>query len=362
MVFVAVVVAAALAAEGPSAEARALHAVLAGVVQRETAGLTPFATSAHPLALRAVVVDVDRGVAADVDGDTAVYLASTAKLFVLMTAYAAQAAGTLRFDEVLPFGIDDVRDGSPTLNRRPLGSTLRVDELLTVMVRDSDNAAFDLLLRRLGEDNVTAMARRFGAAGRIVSTLETRKSVYAVLDPRARGLSAEAIRDVRWRDGFRPRLDVLKRHIGAPFGRYGKREHDEAWATHYASGLSSAPLSTVAAALVALASGRVVSPAADREMLSLLRHTKTSERRLLGDLPVGTPVAHKTGSLHKRLVDAGVVSLDDADGGGALVVAVAVSGVDHEVGEAAIAAVARAAFDAVRQLRRVTPALPATTP
>jgi beta-lactamase class A len=362
-VLVVIVAAAVLAAPAPQrADARALQAVLSGVVQRETAALTPFATSAHPLAIRAVVVDVDRGVSAGVDGDTAVYLASAAKLFVLMSAYAAAAAGTLRFDEELPFGIDDVRDGSPTLNRRPLGSTFRVDDLLTVMVRDSDNAAFDLLLRRLGEDRVAAMARRFGPAGRIVSTLETRKSVYAVLDPRARDLSAEAIRDVRWRDGFRPRLDVLKRRIGAPFGRYGKQEHDDAWATHYASGLSSAPLSTVAAALVALASGTGVSPAADREMLSLLRHTKTSERRLLGDLPVGTPVAHKTGSLHKRLVDVGVVSLDDVDGGGAVVVAVAVSGVDHEAGEAAIAAVARAAFDAIRHLRRVTPPSPATAP
>ncbi|MDP2345202.1 MAG: serine hydrolase [Deltaproteobacteria bacterium] len=343
----------AAGAPGPAAGVpqnphNALQAVLESVVAQERAALPD--DKRHPPDVAAVVVDVSTGVRAAVDGDRPVYLASGMKLFVLIELYRQRNAGTLSFDEQIPFTLQDVRDGSPTMNREPLGSIYTVRQLIKWMVRDSDNAAFDLLLRRATPAAVEAGARRFGPMGAALSALETRYAVYARLDERARALSPVAIRDVRWRDGFDPRLDLLKKHIGGPRGGYGTAELDAAWAAHYATGASSAPLTTPAAALLALSKGEAVSARDDAEILSLLRDVKTSDRRIEGDLPHDVVVAHKTGSLHKRLCDLGLLTLPD---GSAVVVVVAVAGASMERAEATVARVTRAAYDVIVEERRV---------
>ena len=326
----------------------ALQAVLGSVARQEQAALPD--DDRHPAHVAALVIDGLTGARADVDGDRPVYLASGMKLFVLIELYRQRHAGTLDFDEQIPFTIDDVRDGAPTMNRQPIGGRYRVSQLIQWMVRDSDNAAFDLLLRRATPQAVVEGARRFGPIGPVLSTLETRRAVYAHLDQRARSLSALAIRDVRWRDGFRPRLDLLKKHLGEPFGAWDAADHDAAWATHYRSGASSAPLSTAAAALLALSRGKAVSARDDAEILALLRNVATSDRRIEGDLPHDVVVAHKTGSLHKRLCDLGLLTLPDNS---VVVVVVAVAGASMERAEAAVARVTRAAYDVIADDRRV---------
>lgn len=336
------------AANSSTSEQQQLQAVLANVAAQEQAALP--ADPRHPPDVDVVVVDVDRGVVASVDGDEFVYLASGVKLFVLMELYRQHHDKSLRFDEEIPFTTDDVRDGSPTMNREPIGSRYTIRQLIKWMIRDSDNAAFDLLLKRVGQKNVEAMARRFGPAGAVLSTLETRRAVYAHLDERAAHLTPLQIRDVRWRDGWHPRLDLLKKHLGAPVGKFDLDDYDAAWAAHYATKASSAPLSTTAQALTALARGEVVSPADDAEMRRLLSDVATSDRRIVGDLPKDALVAHKTGSLHKRLCDLGIITLPD---GSPVVVVVAVAGADVARAEAAAARVARAAWDVVVDARAV---------
>ncbi len=336
---------------GPTtSEQRELQAVLANVALQEQAALEPDAR--HPPDVNAVVVDVASGAVASVDGDDFVYLASGVKLFVLMELYRQHHNKSLRFDEEIPFTTDDVRDGSPTMNREPLGARYTVRQLIKWMIRDSDNAAFDLLLKRAGTKNVETMARRFGPMGALLSTLETRRAVYSHLDERAAHLTPLQIRDVRWRDGWHPRLDLLKKHLGAPAGKFDLDDYDAAWAAHYATKASSAPLSTTAQALTALAKGEVVSAADDAEMRLLLSDTATSDRRIVGDLPKDALVAHKTGSLHKRLCDLGIITLSD---GSNVVVVVAVAGADVARAEAAAARVARAAYDVVSNARAVRP-------
>ncbi len=338
------------------AEQRALQAVLESVVAQEQGAFLPDRN--HPPHVAVVVVDTRTGARAAVDGGRPVYLASGVKLFVLFELYRQRHAGTLSFDEEIPYTINDVRDGAPTMNRQPIGARYTVRQLIKWMVRDSDNAAFDLLLRRAGSTAVDATVRRFGPAGPVASTLEARRTVYGELDARARSLSPVAVRDVRWRDGWHPRLDLLKKHIGPPFGRYDDDDLDAAWADWYKTGASSAPLSTVTAALLALHDGAVVGPREDAEMLALLRDVSTSDRRIEGDLPNDAIVAHKTGSLHKRLCDLGLVTLPD---GSDIVVVVAVAGAGVERAEAAVARVSRAAWDVVIESRSIEPALPSPT-
>lgn len=331
-----------------AADMRALDDALRKAVVAATATLPD--DPRHPPRVAVSVIDVRRGVSVGVDAHRPMYLASGVKLFLLVELYRQRAARRLSFDEQLPYGDDDVRDGAPTLNKLALGSRFSVETLIRYMIRDSDNAAFDLLLRRAGQENVEALARSYGPMGAIVSTLETRRAVYSRLDGRARQLDAAAIRDVRWRDGWHPRLDLLKQRIGPPFGAYDVDDYDRAWAEHYETGASSAPLITPARLLRALARGKAVSPEADAEILSLLRHVATSDRRIAGALAEDVVVAHKTGSLHKRLCDLGVITLPD---GSPLVVTVGVTGASYDRAEAAVALVARAAFDAAVENRKL---------
>jgi beta-lactamase class A len=306
------------------------------------------ADDVHPAALGAFVIDVSKNQSAAYEADTPMALASAMKLFVMVEAFRQREAGAVRFDERLTYSTRFIRDGAPALNRRSLGARLTVDELLTLMIRDSDNSATDMLLERLGTRAVQQTALAFGPAGPVDTMLSHRRFVYRALDPRADRLSTAAVRDVRWRNGFEPRLDLLKRHVGPPLGVYEQDDLERAFAKDYATGRNHAPMRTVGMLLLALANKRLVSRQSSEEMLTLLSISETSDRRVEGALQEGVPVAHKTGTSHKRVCDVGVVYLPD---GSALVVAVAVAGGDREKAEDVIARLTRRAYDSALVLR-----------
>ena len=102
--------------------------------------------------------------------------------------------------------------------------------------------------------------------------------------------------------------------------------------------------------LTALQLGKDLSPSSRRLLLGWMTATKTFPTRLKGRLPAGTEVAHKTGSSGSRdgvsaaTNDIGIITLPD---GRHLAVAVLLrdSKADAETRDAAIAKVARAAWD-----------------
>lgn len=303
----------------------------------------------HPANIAIYVSDVARGEHWGFHDDVPMFLASGVKLLYLAEAYRQREAGLLSFHELLTYGAADARDGSPVLSKRPFGTRLPVAELIEFMVRDSDNAAADVLARRIGVDNVRRhIVERFGALGTVTDILDLRRGVYRSLDPRADSLTPVQLRDVAWGPGYPPRLDLLQRHIGLPFGRYHDGDLDQAYSVYYLTGRNHAPMRTIGRLLEAIASRTFVSSVACDEMLSLMDHVKTSARRVEGALPEGVPVAHKTGTQHKRVVDFAIITLPN---GAPLIVAAAVAGGDRVLAEDVIARLSRAAYDAARAPR-----------
>ena len=102
--------------------------------------------------------------------------------------------------------------------------------------------------------------------------------------------------------------------------------------------------------LTALQKGKGLSPASRGLLLGWMTATRTFPTRLKGRLPAGTEVAHKTGSSGSRdgvsaaTNDIGIITLPD---GRHLAIAVFLrdSKADEEGRDAAIAKVARAAWD-----------------
>ena len=290
------------------------------------------------------VRDVARNWEAGLDADRSVYLASGIKMLFMIELFQQREEGALSFRERIRYTEDFIRDGAPAMNRRRVGGRHSLRNLLLYMIRDSDNAAADMILERIGSENVEQTMRQLGVdtLGPVVPLMDIRRTVYRTLDPRADKLSAIQVRDIRWRNGYQPRLDLLKKHIGSPEGVYDVEDLAFAHDRYYELGRNHASMRSIGRLLESLARGELVSEQASHEMLELLERTWTSGRRIEGRLHEGIPVAHKTGTQRERICDLGILWLPD---GSPLILAIAVQGGERLEAEDVIADIARAAYE-----------------
>jgi beta-lactamase class A len=201
---------------------------------------------------------------------------------------------TVRKAELVPPALH-----SPLRDRYPAGECkVSIRELLRYMVSESDGTASDVLLRVVG-----------GAA-----------AVQSYL----RGLGVDEVRIV-----------TTEREMA---------QDDKAQYLNWATPRGMLAL------LQALDEGRGLSAASRQYLLELMTRTPTGPNRLRGLLPVGTSVAHKTGTsqtangVTAATNDVGLVTLPDRK---TLMIAVFVSDspADTAVREGVIAKFARAAWD-----------------
>lgn len=110
----------------------------------------------------------------------------------------------------------------------------------------------------------------------------------------------------------------------------------------YETGVNRAPMKSVGELFEKMIRGDLVSERASEQMLELMTGARTSTHRLLGRLPRGTKVAHKTGSQYLRLCDLGVIFLPD---GKPLICTVCTEEGEVPKAEAVVAKLARKAYD-----------------
>lgn len=241
------------------------------------------------------------------------YLASGVKLLVMIEIFRQRELGNLKLSEKIFYGRNDLRDGAPDLNRRSVNQRFKIRELLKFMIENSDNAAADLLMKRVGGANIRKhlIEDGFENIPHIVPLVDVRNEVYAQLDPRASELSAKKVRSIRWSNGFQPNLRRMKFHIGPPYGDYDYRHLDQAYADYYKRGHNHLTMRTAGNILSRLITGDLISSKASEEMLHRLVHVWSSGHRIRGALSSTTEVAHKTGTQHKRIADLSVIFLPD---------------------------------------------------
>jgi beta-lactamase class A len=199
-----------------------------------------------------------------IEPDKVFHAASTMKVPVMIELFRQAKSGRLRLDEALPIVNDfhSIVDGSVYHLRvgddsdaevyRAVGKTMTLRELCEAMITVSSNLAANLLIERLGVENIRATVARLGATG-----MNVRRGVE---DQKAfdRGLNN----------------------------------------TTTARGL--------AVLLQRLARGKAVDARSDAEMVAILKRQKFNDGIPAG-LPKGTPVAHKTGTITKIHHDAAIV-------------------------------------------------------
>jgi beta-lactamase class A len=229
-----------------------------------------------------------------IDPDKAFHAASTMKVPVMIELFRQAEAGQLSLDEPLPIKNEfhsivdgsvyqlSVGDDSDAEVYSHIGKTMTLRELCDAMITVSSNFAANLLIERVGVENVRRTVIRLGADGmHVLRGVEDQKAFDKGLNNTT---SAEA-------------LAVLMQKIAA---------------------------------------GHAVSRTADARMVEILARQKFNDGIPAG-LPPGTRVAHKTGTITKIHHDAAIVF-----GPRPYVLVVLVRGIDDQKQSAAlIAAISR---------------------
>ena len=198
------------------------------------------------------------------DPDKRFHAASTMKVPIMVELFRQAEAGTLRLDETLDVKNEfhsivdgsiyqlSVGDDSDAEVYAHIGKPMTLRALCEAMITVSSNFAANLLIEKVGGENVRKTVSRLGADGMLVRR--------GVEDQKAfdKGLNNETTARA---------LEVL---------------------------------------MVAIARGQAVSPKADAEMAAILKRQKFADAIPAG-LPPGTAVGHKTGTITKIHHDAAIV-------------------------------------------------------
>ena len=199
-----------------------------------------------------------------IDPDTPFHAASTMKVPVMIELFRQAAEGRFSLEDPLPVRnqFTSIVDGSSYKLSEgddsdkeiyaAAGKTLTLRQLNEAMITVSSNFATNLLIERLGVENIRNTVARLGADGmRVLRGVEDQKAFDKGLNntTTARGL-----------------LVLLE----------------------------------------ALAHGKAVSAAADKEMVAVLER-QTFNDGIPAGVPAGTVVAHKTGSITRIQHDAAIV-------------------------------------------------------
>jgi beta-lactamase class A len=199
-----------------------------------------------------------------IDPDKPFHAASTMKVPVMIELFRQAAEGRISLDDSLPIRNEftSIVDGSPYKLSEgddsdkeiyaAVGRTLTLRQLNEAMITVSSNFATNLLIEKLGVENIEKTVTRLGADGmKVLRGVEDQKAFD-------KGLSN----------------------------------------TTTARGLL--------VLLEAIAQGKAVSTPADKEMIAVLTRQKFNDGIPAG-VPAGTAVAHKTGSITRIQHDAGIV-------------------------------------------------------
>ena len=226
------------------------------------------------------VEDVDSGWIAAVDGQTLYPQQSVAKLWVALAVMDSVDRGLLSLSDPVT-----VRSADMSVFNQPMqaklvddGYATTIDGLLAWAIARSDNAANDILIRRL-------------TGGWAVRRALTERGLDAIRAGEAeRTLEAE-VAGVHWRPEYSFGQAFWAARDKIPMER--RQSLLDAYVANPADGAS--PIAIVDG-LARLKRGELLTPASTAHLLQLLAQTDTGPQRLKAGLGSGWTIAHKTGT------------------------------------------------------------------
>lgn len=180
--------------------------------------------------------------------------ASVIKLFIMAEAFRRREEGSLAFDEAVTVRPADRMPSCGALTYLHDGITVTVGDLVTLMIILSDNTATNLLIDRLGMDAVNGFMRTLGLSGQT----KLRRKLFD---------QASSDRGIK----------------------------------------NTVTAADVALLLKRIITGRLVSEAASRDMLQLLKDQRLNGKMPFFLAPKGIKCAHKTGEDSGITHDVGII-------------------------------------------------------
>ena len=235
-----------------------------------------------------------------INGDAAFPMASTFKLPVLVEALAQIKEGKFKLDDEIDVMPADLHLGSGMLSSLVApGIKLSVRNVMQLMMMISDNSAADILLAKVGAENVNRRLQGWGIQGirvdrscqeLILDTLGLDPQVYKTKS------AAEIEAAVAKLEAAQPgKLEEL----GKQFSRNPKDQ--------------STPRA-MNALLEKIYRKEILDPESCDLALNIMFTCDTGQGRIKGLLPPGTAVAHKTGTIDGTANDVGIIVLPDGVG------------------------------------------------
>jgi len=258
-------------------------------------------------------------------------MASTFKLPVLIEIMAQVKEGKFSLDDEISIQKADQHLGSGMLSSLTApGIKLTVRNLVNLMMLISDNSATDILLAKVGAENVNTRLRGYGIEGISVnrSCQELIMDWMGVDSQKYKGYTLEQIEAESRK---MPELSPEAR-------RESRRKFIQDPRDQSTPGAMSLLLEKIHR-------GEVLDRASCDLILSIMFQCQTGEGRIKGELPPGTPVAHKTGTIAGTYNDTGIITLPDGLGHVALTVFTKDFEDEAEDVEGIIAAIARLVYD-----------------
>ncbi len=228
-----------------------------------------------------------------VNADKRYPMASTFKLPLLVELFYQNAAGTLSLDERIELQPSDLHIGSGMIIAEfdPPGVQLNILNLINLTMRISDNSAADILLNRVGKDNVNARMKALG----LDSIRVDRNTLELILDQS--GLDYEKYGALPARE-VRKLLDAIDPVTAAKANdKFNKSDKDVA-TPHDMNHI-----------LEKLYNGDIVDRASSDQIIEIMKECQTGTARIPGLLPKDAVVAHKSGSIGGSVNDTGIVFL-----------------------------------------------------
>ncbi len=274
---------------------------------------------------------MESGQALELNAQTPFPMASVFKVPVLVEVMTQVKEGKFSLDDEISIGKTDQHLGSGILSSLTApGITLTVRNFVNLMMLVSDNSATDILLEKVGAENVNRRLKEYGIEG-----ISVNRSCQELIMDRI-GMDYEKYKG-------KPLDEVVAAYRSIP----GRSSEDDRESILKFSG-EMKDQSTPAAMnslLEKIWEKEILDPESCDLIVSLMLRCQTGQGRIKGELPPGTAVAHKTGTIAGTVNDAGIIYLPDGQGHVALTVFTKNFSDETEDVEKIIAGIAKFVYD-----------------
>ncbi len=241
------------------------------------------------------VKHLESGKELDINGDTFFPMASVFKLPILVETMAQIKEGKFTLEHDISIQKKDQHLGSGMLSDLDVpGIKLSVRNLVNLMMMISDNSATDILLTKVGAENVNSRLRSYG----IEDITVNRTCQLLIMD--YLGLDYGTYKDLS-----------LNKLVSTY--RKERKENPQAFreaAKRFSQELKDQSTPKAMNRLLELVFKKeILDEASCDHILTVMFKCQTGERRIKGDLPRGTKVAHKTGTIGGTVNDSGIITL-----------------------------------------------------